>query len=375
MKGYVDGFDWYNAEAMKYWSIPSSYNEEKGKTEIKNAIFSGQYYGALKVDGYYQRLIKDEDGNCFMVARSKNVKGEPTNKYDWVPQLHKFMDSLPNGTVLLSECYLRGNEGSQKITSLLGCLKEKCIERQKKDQYLSFYIFDICAYDGKNLINTPFKERINILTNLSLKYKTAPLNSVCSCIAWAEYFYGETLWNELQNYLASGREGIVITREDCPIYFKRTPAHMTIKVKKELKESLDCFFTGRATPPTRIYSGISLPSWEYWEDPITKEKLKGNYYREYMNGAPIEPVTKSYFNGMAGSLEIGVLRDGKVYPIGYLSGLSDEIKSNYKDYTGKCLEVGAMQFTDGNNALRHAKMIRLRPDLNIEDCTWEKLGL
>ena len=34
MKGYVDGFDWYNAEAMRYWSIPSSYSEEKGKTEL-----------------------------------------------------------------------------------------------------------------------------------------------------------------------------------------------------------------------------------------------------------------------------------------------------------------------------------------------------
>ena len=80
------------------------------------------------------------------------------------------------------------------------------------------------------------------------------------------------------------------------------------------------------------------------------------------------------FLGMAGSLEIGVLRDGKVYPLGWLSGLSDEIKSNYKDYKGKCIEVGAMQFTD-DKALRHAKMIQFRPDLNITDCTWDKLGI
>ena len=77
---------------------------------------------------------------------------------------------------------------------------------------------------------------------------------------------------------------------------------------------------------------------------------------------------------MAGSLEIGVLKDGKVHPLGWLSGLSDEIKSNYKEYKGKCLEVGAMQFTD-DGALRHAKMIQLRPDLTIQDCTWDKLGI
>ena len=369
MKGFVDGIDWLNAEAMKYWSCPSSYSEEKRRMEVKNAIFSSRYYGALKVDGYYQRLIKDEDGNCFMVARSKNVKGEPTDKYEWVPQLHKFMNSLPNGTVLLSECFLPGNEGSQKITSLLGCLKDKCITRQQSGEWLNFYIFDVCAYNNKSLVSVPIKERINIL------YKIKELYKGDSCVWWATYYTGEMLWDELQSALANGREGMVITREDCPIYFKRTPAHMTIKVKKELSETLDCFFTGRAQAPTRIYSGISLPSWQYWENPVTGEKLEGTYYREYMVGKPIQPVTKSYFMGIAGSLEIGVLKDGKVYPLGWLSGLSEEIKGNYRDYTGKCLEVGAMQFTDGNKALRHAKMIRLRPDLNIEDCTWEKIGL
>ena len=109
MKGYVCNIDWVNAEAMKYWSFPSVTSEEKKKQETKNMIFSGDYYGARKCDGYYERLIKDEDGNCFMVARSKNVKGEATEKLAWVPQIHDFMESLPNGTVLLSECWLQGN--------------------------------------------------------------------------------------------------------------------------------------------------------------------------------------------------------------------------------------------------------------------------
>lgn len=113
MKGFIGDIDWVNAEAQKYWSIPASYSEEKRKSEVVNAIYSGDYYGALKVDGYYQRLIKDEDGNCFMVARNKNVKGEVVNKIEWVPQLQDFMTQLPNGTVLLSECYLPGHEGSK----------------------------------------------------------------------------------------------------------------------------------------------------------------------------------------------------------------------------------------------------------------------
>ena len=145
MKNKIKDIDWVNAESMKYWSFPASYSIEKRKSEIKNAIFSGEYYGALKVDGYYQRLVKDEDGNCFMIARSKGVNGA-IDKYEWVPQLHSFMNKLPNGSVLLCECYLPNNEGSSKITTLLGCLKEKCIARQEAGQKLHFYIFFLVVF-------------------------------------------------------------------------------------------------------------------------------------------------------------------------------------------------------------------------------------
>ena len=140
MKGFVDGIDWYHADAMKYWSFPSSYTKDK-KAETMNLVYSGDYIGAIKVDGYYERIIKDEDGNCFMVARNRNSKGEMTEKLAWVPHIQPWLDSLPNGTVLLTECYLPGNEGSKKITSILGCLQEKAIKRQEEGQKLHFYVF------------------------------------------------------------------------------------------------------------------------------------------------------------------------------------------------------------------------------------------
>ena len=99
---------------------------------------------------------------------------------------------------------------------------------------------------------------------------------------------------------------------------------------------------------------------------------KCEYYKEYFNGAPLIPITKPYFNGWAGSLEIGVIKNDKVVPIGYLSGLSDEIKANYKDYKGKVIEVGAMEVLE-TGGLRHAKMLNFRPDLTIKECTWEKI--
>ena len=383
MKGYVDGIDWVNAEAMKYWSFSSSTSQEKRKADTHNMIFSGEYLGAMKVDGYYERLIKDEDGNCFMVARSKNVHGEAVNKIDWVPQLKEFMDKLPNGTVLLSECYLPGNEGSQKITSLLGCLKDKCIARQEKGQKLHFYIFDVMAYDGSNYIEIPFEQRVEELDHLSYQYKSP-------YIEWADYYTGRELWDKLQEYLASGREGIVIMRKDAPVYFKRTPARVSLKIKKELKETIDAFFTGKATAPTKEYTGKELASWPYWVDAYTDERLpEGEHYFEvFHDHKQYIPVTKPYYKGFAGSLEIGLVEpsDGRcrltkdsewvdglnIVSIGYLSGLTDEVKANYKDYAGRVIEVGAMQLTP-DGALRHGKMIGWRDDKVWTECGIEQL--
>lgn len=386
MKGYVQGIDWINAESMRYWSHPASVPADKRKSEIRNAVFSGEYIGALKVDGYYERLIKDEDGNCFMVARSKNVHGEATEKLAWVPHILPFMESLPNGTVLLSECFLPENEGSKKITSLLGCLKEKCIARQEKGQKLHFYVFDVMAWGGEDYTKTPFEERVHKLREIA--HISEPF---VEYVWFANYHEGEELWNKLQQFLAEGREGMVIMRKDAPVYFKRTPARVSFKVKKELTETLDCFFTGKAMPPSKDYQGKEIESWQYWVDQDTDERLPiGNhYYEAFMDGKRYIPVTKPYYLHYAGSLEIGLVKpaegrcritpesewvDGlNIVPIGYLSGLTDEIKMNYKDYAGRVIEVGAMEIDSESSKLRHGKMLNFRDDKLWFECSIEQL--
>ena len=382
MEGFVGKIDWVNAEAMKYWSFASSYKGDK-KADTRNMVFSGDFLGAIKVDGYYERLIKDEDGNIFMVARNKNVQGEAVEKIDWVPQIHDFMNSLPNGTVLLSECYLPGNEGSQKITSLLGCLKDKCIARQEKSQKLHFYIFDVMAYDNKDYSKTPFEKRIKVMESISDCYKS-------EFIEWAQYYEGEELWNNLQSALADGREGMVIMRKDAPVYFKRTPARVSLKIKKELRETIDCFLTGRASAPTKEYTGKEPEKWLYWINSVTGERLpEGQHYFEAsVQGAPYIAVTKPYYYHWAGSLEIAVVEpadgccrltkdsewvDGfNIIPIGFISGLTDEVKSHYKDYIGQVVEIGAMQLNE-TGGLRHAKLTGFRYDKTWTECSINQL--
>ena len=383
MIGFINGIDWVNIEPMRYWSFTASTPDSVKQETVKSAIFSGDYMGALKVDGYYQRVVKDEDGQIFMIARSRNVKGEVVDKHEWVPQLNDWFAALPNGTCFLCECYLPTSESSKSTTSILGCLKEKAITRQKANP-LHLYVFDVMAFNGINYNNTKYIDRARTLRNIAKKDE---FRSVY--VEWAEFFEGKELWIALQAYLAKGREGMVIMRKDAIVYNKRTPARVSIKVKKELQQNIDCFFTGRTLPPTREYTGKEIETWQYWENTYTGEKLCGDYFKEYKNGGTLAPITKGYYHGWAGSLEIGVLKKANgrckvrdeviegynVAPIGWLSGVTEEMKADPVKFAFQPIEVAAMElYQDGTTiTLRHGKIKQFRPDLTLTDCTWEKI--
>lgn len=371
MSFVIEGIDFANLDAEKYWSFPKSFKGDSKET-TRNMIFSGDYIGARKMDGAYYRFIKGVDGEMRLQGRSKSVSGQYLNKLGHVPHLMNFFNSLPNGTCLLGEIYFPKNEGSHNVTTIMGCLENKAIARQEAGEHLHYYVFDVWAYNGKSYLNTKIEDRADRIHWIAEEWiDMVDRRSLAEYIEFAHYYEGKELWTRLQKILTNGGEGIVMTKKGTmPSPGKRT-ARKTLKVKKELQDNIDCFFTGRASAPTRLYSGKEIKTWKYWEDMRTGSKLEGEFYSEYELGAPIEPVTKPYFHGWAGSLEIGVLKNGQVVPVGFLSGLNDEIKANFKDYKDECIEVAAMEILP-TGGIRHGKMMRFRPDLTIEDCTWEK---
>ena len=382
MGNLIDNVDFFELESERYWSFPKSTKKDP-KTEAKRMIFSGEYVGSRKMDGSYYRFVKDMEGNMVLQGRSRSVKGGFLNKIGHVPHLHKFFESLPNGTCLLGELYFPNNEGSNKVTTIMGCLEEKAIKRQEKNK-LHYYVFDVWAYNGKSLLTTTMEERISKLYSLYTDCLSSTERNVADAdnkiiftydypeVEIACYFNDRTLWEQLQRILEIGGEGVVITRKDSVPEPGKRRANKTLKIKKEIAQSIDCFFTGNITPPTRLYAGKEIKKWKYWENVSTGEKLEGAHWEDYMEGVPIEPVTKPYFNNWAGSLEIGVLKEGKVFPIGWLSGLSDDIKANVEEYKDKPIEVTAMEFTE-DKALRHGKLVCFRPDLLLVDCNYEKI--
>jgi hypothetical protein len=375
MYGYIDGIDFNNEPTEKYWSFPKSYKGNKSE-ETKQMILSGEYIGSEKKDGWYARIIKDEDGNIILHGRDKSVDGTYHNKVEWVPQCQSFFDSLPNGTCLLGELYFPNQRGSRRITTILGCLKDKALERQSKGEKVCYYVFDVWAYNGKSLLNITMKDRIEKYLNKELVSFFVNQDYVHKAI----YFEKEELWNELGKILSRGDEGIVITKKNSTPDPGKRPARKTLKIKMEIEQTIDAFIDGSYKQPTRLYTGKEIEIWEYWENVKTLEKVNKNMYFEYSRGGAWEPVTKNYFYGRAAALSFSVMKDGIPTHIGYISGITDEMRdaivNNPERYKNKVFEISAMEIENikGQYSLRHAKIIQERPDKNYEDCDWSQIA-
>lgn len=378
MKCVIEGVDFYQIEPMRYYAPPASWSMEKKKENAMNKIFSSDWYGSQKRDGIMAMCGKNLNGEIFLRPRAKNTKGEFVNKVDWVPQFHPILNGLEPGTVLLGEVYLPRDEQAKTTTSIMNCLLKKSLARQSKEEdKLHLYVFDILADEGESYLNMKAIDRFLRISDYEKKYSSP-------YVEWAEYHRGKELWDLLQNLLAEGYEGVVITYGEAPYQPGKRSNKVSLKIKKELQDTVDCIVIG-ANPPTRLYSGKEIEEWPYWFDNITNKKIlatdyffehHSTIYAAYADGEPFEPVTKNWFFGWAGSWRLGAHKDGKVVQIGSLSGLTDEQKENWKDYVGKVVEVSAMETSEnqeGGKGLRHPKLISIRDDIDPVDCTYERI--
>ena len=383
MYGFIDGYDFGEMEAMKYYAPPSTWSDEKKRDNARTKIYSGDWYGTEKKDGYFAKLIKDEDGNVILYSRSRGVNGKFADKHEWVPHLKPFFEAMPDGTCLLGELYFPSQPGSRNVTTIMGCLVDKAIARQAKGEKLHLYVFDCLAWDGHSNMNCKAISRFETVDKMG----TIPTFD-CEYVSFAKYVHGGDLNILLQEILARGDEGVVITHKDGLYEPGKRPSKTTLKIKKELKQTIDCFFTGIGSAPTKEYTGKEIETWKYWMNTLTGTKMEAEMFKEYKNGCPIIPITKGYYHGWAGSLEIAVFRhragsqckingvvyeDTEVFPIGWLSGLPDEMKADPKKFAFKPIEVTAMEYDAWNHSLRHGKMVGWRKDLTLTDCTFDKL--
>ena len=373
MNCIIEGIDFYQLEAMKYYSPSTSWSAEKKKENAMQKIFSGEWWGAQKRDGIFCMCGRNQDGDIFLRPRAKNTKGEFVNKVDWVPQIHTFLAAIDPGTVFLGELYLPRDEQAKSTSSIMNSLQPRAVKKQQKEEdKLHLYIFDVLANKGKSLLDMPALKRFTTLHKMSFLH--------ADYVEWAKYCNGQDLWNMLQQLLADGYEGVVITHQDAPYQPGKRSNKISLKIKKELQETIDCIIIG-ANAPTKI-SGTNMPQdWEYWLDEMHDKKiLASDYqkefhrhpYEDYYDGDPIYPVTKNWFYGWAGSLKLGLYDGDKLIHVGDLSGIDESIKAHWKDYVGTIAEINCMEIHD-TGGLRHPRFLGWRMDKSPKDCTIEQI--
>lgn len=367
----INGIEFHDLSIQKYWQPPKSWTDEKKKTTTQNRIFSNEWIGSRKYDGAFYRFVKYDDGTMELLGRSKGVDGDYLDKIDNVPHLMNFFISLPEGTCLLGEIVYPNNEGSKNTTKVMGALPDTAEKYQEKNGNISYYIFDVLAYDGEVFIDSPIEDRIKYLEGINGEY-----------IFTAKYWRGQELWDNLQEILATGGEGIVMTKADAKYELDKRPSKTCQKVKKELQDTIDAIIIG-ALPPTKDYAGGETATWKYWEDQRTGEKfcdtkiiepyMTTESYQHYLHGGTLRPISKLYYLDAAASLRVGVYKDGNIVEIGSVSGVEEDILMNWEKYIGKVVELGAMEIDNESHALRHPRILSWREDKNPKECLWEQL--
>lgn len=351
-------------EPMKYWSLPAKSSENQ-KKKLEAVLRGLDYYAVIKKDGAWYRFIKEEGQEAILQSRTISQKtGEYVRKEKNVPHIIEDLNQLPDNTVLIGEIYF-GDKGSisSDVITIMGCLPEKAVARQQKRK-LRYYVFDILMYDNIPLDKQPAWKRIQFLQKIKQEYNF-------QYIDFAEPVF-TNLEEQISQWLAEGEEGAVLMKKDRFYVPGRSAAWDTIKIKKSLSDTLDLVIMG-FTSPIEDYTGKYPRTWTYWKNLTTGELVEGNFY----TNPNYKPVSEYFFKGIIGGFELGAYYGDKLINIGRIANLTDEIRykatENPEEFLGMVVEVDAMSVDLERKSLRHARMIRLRPDKNAEECLYENI--
>lgn len=355
--------------------LPMGAKEVKDEKKMDALWDDGNYVAEEKYDGSRYLSV----GGRFFSRRVSVKDGFPVEKTDNVPHLTSILNKYPN-LILDGEVYYEGMS-SNDVTSIMGALPEKAIERQKERGFLKYVVFDILRdFNGNWLVDKTWKERRKLLEMAVglikidlLKENNKAFDKID--VSQVVVYDKREFYNEI---MARGGEGIILKNVNAKYVPDKKPSWNWVKVKKHITD--DVVIMG-FKPPVRVYDGKELDTWQYWENEhgikFTRADLKPG---EGIIGTDT-PVTKFYFYDWIGAVTFGKYylagetEDGTpcygLNELGFCSGLTDEMRKdmseNPEKYIGDCMEIGAMEQTK-DGFYRHPVFNRMRPDKSPSDC-------
>lgn len=360
----------------------------KGTDSQLKACDDGTWFAEIKKDGALYMYVKGLGGENYLFGRTKSKKtGLLTEKSANVPHIISALSQLPNGTILLGEIYYPGKT-SKDVTSIMGCLPQKAIERQEGSYGLiHYYIYDCLGYNGTSLLKYDNWTRYQVVEAIwknKLPFYKEDYNgqedwkNVESVRIYPKYIelakaITEEIYPAIGKALSEGEEGLVVKKKNA--YYEPGKRPMTMLKAKQV-DHIDAVIIGFKDPEPN-YTGKEIETWQYWvgTDDHEERMPVGCHYGEMC----VIPVTKHYYYNWKNAIEIGAYdNSGNLHSIGTIaSGLTDFMREDMslhpEEYLGKTVEIQCMMKDNKEKTLRHGFFLQIRYDKPGIECLLEDI--
>ena len=349
------------------------------ETLLKTACESGNYFGQLKKDGYWYQFEKHEHNSYLFSRSASTVTKLQAEKSANVPHIVDALNILPDETILIGEIYYPGGT-SKNVTTIMGCLAPKAIERQNGSYgKIHYYIHDILMYKGVDFVEQKATnwQRYQILQKIFYLHKLNKYDFLELAESWED-----DLYSRVGDSLAAGEEGMVIKAKD-GIYEPGKRPITNLKAKQV--DFADAIIIGFESP-TIFYYGQEIENWQYWialnEDDIEYKLPIGCYYNQEGSATDgyFKAVTKPYYMGWSNArIKIGAYdENGNIKEIGIIhSGITDEMKKdmteNPQKYLNKVVKIQCMSLDKKERTIRHGFYKGIHPEKNPQECTLQEI--
>ena len=338
----------------------------KGTDSQLKACDDGTWFAQLKKDGALYMYVKGLGGENYLFGRTVSKKtGLLTEKAANVPHIIEAFHDIPNGTIILGEIYYPGKT-SKDVTSIMGCLPQKAIERQNGSYGpIHYYIYDCLGYNGTSLLKYNNWTRYQVLQAIWKKHIVE--NSVIPFTLELAAVVDEEIYASIGKALAAGEEGMVVKKKTALYEPGKRPMTM---LKAKQVDNIDAVIIGFKDPVVE-YTGKEIETWQYWVNGYDGSHLPiGFHYGEDI----AIPVTKHHYFGWKNAIEIGAYDDNNnLHSIGTIaSGLTDFIREDMslhpENYLNKVVSIQCMSKDNKEKTLRHGFFLNIREDKNANEC-------